>query len=118
MSSEHEIAGEVQKPDFPRLCRYLSERSPLPMLVVEGTTYIIEYLNPAFATLVGREGKDLVGHQFAEAVPEEAGNGCLALLDRVFRTGTHEKLAEQEHRQTGPLPVYWSYSMWAILGTG
>jgi PAS domain S-box-containing protein len=117
MSTEREVAAEGQKADFPRMCRYLSERSPQPMIVVEGKTYIIEYLNPAFAKLVGKEGKDLVGRPFAEAVPEEAGNGCLALLDRVFRTGMHEILAEQEHLQTAPQTVYWSYSMWAILGT-
>jgi signal transduction histidine kinase len=49
-------------------------------------------------------------------VPEGAGNECLALLDRVFRTGIPEKLAEQEHHQTQQRPVYWSYAVWAILG--
>ena len=117
MDAEHEVAAE-QTPPIPRLCRYLSERSPQPMVAVEGTTYIIDYLNPAFARLVGRERKDLVGRPFAEAVPEGAENGCIALLDRVFRAGTHENLAEQEHRQTQPRPVYWSYALWAILGEG
>ncbi|MDB5309415.1 MAG: luxQ 1 [Gemmataceae bacterium] len=103
-------------PDFPRLCRYLSERSPQPMVAVEGTTHVVGYLNPAFTRLAGREREDLVGRPFAEAVPEGAGNGCLALLDRVFRTGTPENLAEQEHHQVQPRPVYWSYAGWAILG--
>ncbi len=98
------------------LCRYLSERSPQPMVAVEGSTHAIIYLNPAFARLVGREENALVGRPFAEAVPEGAGNGCLALLDRVFRTGTPENLAEQEHRNTHPRPAYWSYAVWAILG--
>jgi PAS domain S-box-containing protein len=100
-----------------QLCRYLSERSPQPMVAVEGVTHIVIYVNPAFARLVGRKGEDLIGRPFAEAVPEGDGNGCLALLDRVFRTGTAENLIEQEHRQAHPRPVYWSYALWPILGT-
>jgi len=99
-----------------RLCRYLSERSPEPTVAVEGLTHVVIYVNPAFARFVGRERADLVGRTFAEAVPEGHKNGCLALLDRVFRTGVHERLAEQEHRHSLPGLVSWSYSVWAILG--
>ena len=102
--------------DFPRLSRYFSERSPQPMVAVEGATHVIRYLNPAFARLVGKPADKLMDRPLAEAVPEGAENGCLALLGRVFRTGTHENLAEQEHRQAQPRPVYWSYAVWAILG--
>ena len=116
MGAELELDAAEHDAPIPRLCRYLSERSPQPMVAVEGTTHVVIYLNPAFARLVGRERKDLVGRPFAEAVPEGEGNGCLALLDRVFRTGIPENLAEQEHRHTQPRPVYWSYAVWAILG--
>jgi signal transduction histidine kinase/ActR/RegA family two-component response regulator len=85
------------------------------MVAVEGTTYIVRHLNAAFSRLVGKEAVELIGRPFAEAVPEGKENGCLPLLDRVYRTGTPEILAEQEHCQTIP-PVYWSYSVWAILG--
>jgi signal transduction histidine kinase len=111
-----EIDEAVEKPDLSRLCRFLSELSPQPMVAVEGTTHVVLYLNPAFARLVRRERKDLIGRPFAAAVPEGEENGCLALLDRVFRTGIPENLAEQEHCQTEPQPVYWSYAVWAILG--
>lgn len=87
MGAELEPDDAEQTPPIPRLCRYLSERSPQPMVAVEGMTHVVSYLNPAFARLVGREQKDLVGRPFAEAVPEGDGNGCLVLLDRVFRTG-------------------------------
>lgn len=100
-----------------QLCRYLSERSSRPTLAVDGTTHVVTYVNRAFAQLVGREIKDLVGRPFAEAVPEGVENGCLRLLDRVFHSGTAENLEEQEHQQLQPRPVYWSYAMWAILGT-
>jgi len=109
------VTGE-QAFDPLRLCRYFSELSPQPMVAVEGTTHIVRHLNAAFARLVGKGGAELVGRPFADAVPEGEANGCLPLLDRVYRTGTPEILVEQEHCQTTPA-VYWSYSVWAILGT-
>jgi PAS domain S-box-containing protein len=101
--------------DLVRLCRYFSELSPQPMVAVEGTTHIVRHLNAAFTHLVGKEAAELIGRPFAEAVPEGEENGCLPLLDRVYRTGKPEIVIEQEHCHTTP-PVYWSYSVWAILG--
>ncbi|MBP3959857.1 PAS domain-containing protein [Gemmata sp. G18] len=100
--------------ELSRLCRYFSERSPQPMVAVEGAAHIVRYFNPAFGRLAGKSSAELIGHPFAEAVPEGGANGCLPLLDRVFRTGEPESLAEQEHRQV--VPAHWSYSMWAVLG--
>lgn len=117
MVAEREVQSAGADPfDLPRLCRYFSERSPQPMVGVEGPGHVVRYLNPAFARLAGKTPDELLGRLFAEAVPEGAGNGCMAMLDRVFRTGKPESLAEQEHRQTRPAPVHWSYSMWAVLG--
>lgn len=100
--------------DFPRLCQFLSERSPQPMVAVEGVAHIIRYVNPAFCTLADMLKDELIGLPFCEAVPEGEHNGCEPLLERVYRTGEAELLAEQEHQQT---PVgSWSYSVWAILG--
>jgi len=84
------------------------------MVAVEGTTHIVRCVNEAFARLVGKNRTDLLGRPFAEAVPEGDNNGCLALLNRVYRTGTPENLIEQQHGQTPP--AYWSYVVWAILG--
>ena len=91
------------------LCRYLSERSPQPMVAVEGTTHVVIYFNPAFARLVGRDDGNLDRPPLRRGRAGGEENGCLALLDRVFRTGAPENLAEQEHRQT-IRPVYWSYA--------
>jgi len=116
MSADLMLAVGDPTPTLRRLCRYLSERSQQPMVAVEGITHVVIYLNPAFARLVGREAKDLIGRPFAEAVPEGSENGCHSLLDRVFHSGTPEILVEQEHRQAQSKHVYWSYSVWAILG--
>ena len=70
MDAEREVDEGEHVPPFPRLCRYLSERSPQAMVAVDGTTHVVSYVNPAFAELVGREVKDLLGRPFAEAVPE------------------------------------------------
>ena len=107
------IKGE-QAFDLVRLCRYFSELSPQPMVAVEGTTHVVRHLNAAFARLVGKEATELLGRPFAEAVPEGEENGCLSLFDRVYRTGRPEILVEQEHSHTPPM--YWSYSVWAVLG--
>jgi signal transduction histidine kinase len=108
------VKGE-QAFDIVSLCRYFSELSPQPMVAVEGTSHTVRHLNSAFARLVVKEASELIGRPFAEAVPEGEENRCLSLLDRVYRTGTPETLLEQEHCHTTP-PVYWSYSVWAILG--
>ncbi len=115
MSTE-EVPVAVGGPfDLPRLCRYFCEGSPQAMVAVEGPAHVIRSHNPAFARLVEVEG-GLVGRPFAEAVPEGAGNGCLAMLGRVYRTGLPETLAEQEHLHRRGGPAYWSYTVWAILG--
>lgn len=72
--------------DLPRLSRYFSELSPQPMLAVEGASHVVRHLNAAFARLAGKNAEELIGRPFADAVPEGEANGCLALLDRVFRT--------------------------------
>jgi PAS domain S-box-containing protein len=114
MTVEPGRAADGHSPDMTHLCRYLSDRSPQPMVAVTGPGHVVSYVNPAFARLIGRPAEELIGRPFAEAVPEGENNGCLALLDRVYRTATHEILAEQEHRQTRP--GFWSYSVWPVLG--
>lgn len=96
------------------LCRSLSDLSPQPMVAVEGATHVVCYLNEAFARLVGQSRSDLLGRNFAEAIPEGKDNAFAASLDRVFRTGSSEQLVEQRHKQSPP--AYWSYVAWAVLG--
>lgn len=114
MQNESSLGTPVRTFNLPHLCRYFSDRSPQAMLAVEGTTCVVRHVNPAFLGMAGAKRSDLIGVPFAEAVPEGVANRCMALLDRVYRTGTPECLAEQRHGENPR--VYWSYVVWPILG--
>ena len=105
MRGQSKIATGDHPFELSRLCRCFFALSPQPMVVAEGTRHLVRYVNDAFARLVGKERDELIGLPFAEAVPESAENGCLSLLDRVYRTGTPEVLAEQGHRRTPTTPT-------------
>jgi PAS domain S-box-containing protein len=60
------------------------ERLPAPTAVVAGEALDFVAANDAFRQLVG--GRSLVGQPFGEALPELAGRGYLALLERVRDT--------------------------------
>ena len=100
-------------PDLPSLCPSIFEGSSLPMAMLAGAKHIVRYVNPAFGRLVDRDKDELTGIPFAEVVP---GDGCLPLLDRVYRTGEAETHTEPE--PYGGHTLYWSYAMWPIFGAG
>jgi two-component sensor histidine kinase len=81
------------------------------MATVEGATHIVRYVNPAFCRLIDKTKDELVGKQFGEILPEKGE--CLALLDRVYRTGKSASHTEQEY--SDPRPVLSSYTMWPVM---
>lgn len=112
--------GSVQGPpaaDALKLGRFATEESPLAMLAVEGVTHRIMYANGAFGRLTGIDRERLVGRTFEESVPEGPGNGCVALLHRVFDSKRPESLADQAHRIPGTEPAFWSYHVWPVVAT-
>jgi signal transduction histidine kinase/CheY-like chemotaxis protein len=122
MATKPAPAGWEHPPEFPQLCRSVTERSSQPMLAVEGLTHIVRYANPAFCRLVGAKASTLIGRPFGSAVPEGAANHCAAMLDAVFATGAPAALIEQEHAPGawvglpgGSPATHWSYLAWAIL---
>ena len=50
MGAELDPDGCERTPLIGQLCRYLSERSPQPMVAVEGTTHVIIYVNPVLSS--------------------------------------------------------------------
>ena len=100
-----------QELEMPVLCRLVVDTSPMPMACVEGAAHIIRYVNAAFCDLAGKPKNDVVGKEFSAAVI--AGDECLALFDRVSRTGQPETHKRDEDSASHPL--YWSYVMWPVL---
>jgi len=81
------------------------------MAAVEGDGHILCYANPAFCRLVDQPKDQVIGKSFCEMVP--AGDECIALLDRVFRSGIPESHMEREHCR--PHFLFWSYSVWPVM---
>jgi two-component sensor histidine kinase len=81
------------------------------MAMVEGTSHIVRYVNPALCRLLDKPSERLVGMQFCEMLPRR--DQCATLLDRVFRTGNPESHTEQDHSKLHP--AFWSFAMWPLL---
>ena len=65
--------------------REVFAQAPAFMAVLRGATHIFEFVNEAYAGLVGH--REVLGLPVAEALPEIADQGFVALLDRVLATG-------------------------------
>lgn len=78
----------------------LFENVPALMALTVGSEHRYELVNPPMASFLGR--KDLVGKTLAEALPELAGQGFLALLDEVYRSGKPYIGTEQRAWVTTP----------------
>jgi len=88
------------------------EYAPSPIAAFEGAGHILRFANPAFCRLLEKAEKSLVGKPFREILPDRGE--CIAMLDRVHRTGKSEAHSEQEH--TDPHnPDAWSYVMWPVI---
>jgi len=90
------------------------DRSPFPMVTVEGPTHLVSYANPAFCRLANKAGGELVGTSFCAMLPDT--DECLALLDRLYRTGQPESYIKLN--VSGPDPVLSSYATWPIMANG
>ena len=106
-------AGRLTRraPNLPKACHSLMERSPVPIAELEGARHVLRYANLAFCRLVGKAKETLVGNPFPETLRE--GDACVAVLDRVYRTGEAEIHTEGEHPE--PHSAYWSYTVWPVL---
>jgi signal transduction histidine kinase len=96
--------------DLSLLCMATIENSPLPMAAVDGLTHILRYGNPSFCHLMRKPLEQLVGKPLHELLP--AQDVCVALLDRVLKTGKPEAHVQQEISETQP--IFWSYTMWPV----
>jgi len=105
--------------ELPQLPAYFADRSPQPLVAVEGSANTIRYANAAFCRLAGTTREGLIGRAFEVVVPEATGGLRAAMFARVLATGTSEEILEQPRASTGPtgraVESSWSYLAWAIL---
>src|SRR5438270_3400268 len=63
----------------------LFQQAPAFFAVLRGPDFVFEMINPPYQQLMGQ--RDLIGKSVREAVPEAEGQGFIALLDEVYKTG-------------------------------
>ena len=89
--------------------RSILDTLPLPLAALAGSNHIIRYVNSAFCRLAFKTKDELIGKPLIEVVHWE---GCLALLNHVYRTGEVEIQTEPE--RTDARSARWSFTMWPI----
>ncbi|MBW3128885.1 PAS domain-containing sensor histidine kinase, partial [Hymenobacter profundi] len=96
------------------------EQTPAAVSLLRGPTYRFEYVNPVFQQVFA--GRQLVGRDFAEALPDAASQGYLAMLEGVYRTGETFFGAEvpfvSEQPDSPPHPVYFNFTYQAYRENG
>ena len=78
----------------------LFEQAPSFMTLLSGPEHRVELVNQAYITLL--QGRDLLGQTIAEAIPEAASQGYVALLDQVYRSGQEFKTRGARFEVTTP----------------
>ena len=84
---EREDPGRTGAQYSEQLARFyaLFSESPIFAAVLGGRSHRFVATNPAYQRLIG--GREVIGRTVAEALPEVADQGFIALLDRVFTSG-------------------------------
>ena len=77
--AERKLAAEREQ--FLRLF----DQAPTFLAVLRGPEHVFEMANPGYLRLIGN--RPVVGRTVADAVPEVAAQGYVAILDEVYRTG-------------------------------
>jgi signal transduction histidine kinase len=111
MDADPSSAGAASSRDLQNRTAPFIERSPLPMVEVEGQNHEVCFVNAAFCELVKKKRSDVIGKPFAEIVSN--GAMCVPLLDRVYQTGEFETHATPDVSTLEP--AYWLYAMWPAL---
>ena len=80
-----QVLAEQRMKDAEARWRSLFEQTPGFVAILGGPEHRFEFANPRYVDLVG--GRELIGRRLVDALPEVAGQGFVALLDEVYRTG-------------------------------
>jgi signal transduction histidine kinase len=106
-----EAGTSFDGPETPSRLAPVIERSPLPMVEVEGPEHVVCFVNPAFCALLGKRRDELVGQRFEKIMCN--GRKCIEVLDSVYATGEGKTHIEPDESRT--VPAVWLYAMWPAL---
>lgn len=79
------VLGRRRREEELQRWRELFRQAPTPVALLRGPDHVFEFVNEAYAGLVGR--RDVAGKPLREALPEVVEQGFVELLDGVRRTG-------------------------------
>lgn len=92
---------------------------PAAIAVLRGPDHVISLINDAYSKLVGH--RDVIGKPVADALPEAQGQGLVAQLNNVYRTGRafvgHEAVFRLEDGHGGFADAYVDFSYLATRNT-
>lgn len=92
-TTERVLAERRNREEHERLQNLFSQ-APTFMAMTSGPEHTFDMVNPEYQKLVG--DRQIVGKTLADAMPEVAAQGYLALMDEVFETGqTVRRAAER-----------------------
>ncbi len=83
-TTERVLSGRRSEAERRRLAQ-MFEQGPSFMALLEGPEHRIEFANAGYLKLIG--GRDVIGKTVAEALPDAAIQGYVAVLDQVFSSG-------------------------------
>jgi PAS domain S-box-containing protein len=96
----------------------LFERAPGLVVVLSGPEHVVEYANPAYLRLRGRQ--QVIGLPLRESAPELVAQGFLAFLDKVLATGEpfvgHDRPIHIRHADGTVEERYFDFIYQPVLG--
>ncbi|WP_426061249.1 PAS domain-containing protein [Hymenobacter sp. B1770] len=115
------LVAAQQQADQRALLYQIFEQTPAVVALLRAPAHRYEYVNPAYQALF--PGRELLGRDAADTVPEMAAQGYIALLDQVYQTGEtyfgHEQpFAAQPAPGHEPRPGYFNFTYQAYRERG
>jgi PAS domain-containing protein len=111
------LTSKVTDPRLASMLANLSssfDHAPWAVIECSDEAHIVRYANSAFCRLIDKVEDEVVGTPIDRLLP--SADECLALLNRVYRTGAAASYTAEE--QAAPCPLLFSYDLWPVMADG